>query len=120
MPRLTINLTDEQFNKIKTYAENKSMSLSHYSRTLLNIGLRVEQAVNEAQPSQANIMGLNISEYPWKTLLTWALESRYLMRYLVAECHYETGEQRKYFLKEAKEKAGLRITERFGHLFSTE
>lgn len=47
MNRLTINLTNDQFNKIKTHAENKSMSLSYYGSTLLDIGLRVEQAAAE-------------------------------------------------------------------------
>ncbi len=47
MPRLTINLTEMQFEKIKAHADKKSMSLSYYSSSLLNIGLWVEQAATE-------------------------------------------------------------------------
>lgn len=120
MPRLTISLTDEQFNKIKILAKNKSMSLSYYGSSLLDIGLRVEQAVLETQKHPTTPIDLNTSECIWKTLLTWELESRYLMRYLIKNGHYESTEQRNAFLREAKEKAAIRIDERFGHLFSTQ
>lgn len=61
-------------------------------------------------------MDFNASQQIWKTLLTWELESRYLIRYLIKHGFYEAIEQRKSFLKEAKEKAALHIEEKFADL----
>ena len=83
MPRLTISLTDEQLKKIKSLSENKSMSLSYCGSTLLDIGLRVEQAVTETQKRPTAPIDLNTSEDILGKLLTWELESIYLMRYLI-------------------------------------
>ena len=84
------------------------------------MGLRVEQAMSEAHQPTAAAMNLNTAECILKTLLTWELESRYLMRYLIKNDHSESSQQRNAFLKEAKEKAALRIDERFGYLFPTQ
>ena len=119
MPRLTISLTDEQLKKIKSLSENKSMSLSYCGSTLLDIGLRVEQAVTETQKHPTAPIDLNTSEDILGKLLTWELESIYLMRYLIKSGQYESLEQRNAFLKDAKAKAALHITKQFSHLFPT-
>lgn len=111
MNRLTINLTDEQFQKIKTYAENKSMSLSYYGRTLLDIGLRVEKAVTENNTEKPHTIHFDASQKIWKKLLTWEAEAIFMMRYLIKSEFQETLEQRKSFLKEAQERAALRAEE---------
>ncbi|MBS0351687.1 MAG: hypothetical protein JSR33_10985, partial [Proteobacteria bacterium] len=45
----------------------------------------------------------------WQKLLTWALESRYLIRYLIMRSFQESVEQRNAFTVEAKQKASDRV-----------
>lgn len=112
MYRTSIGIKDDDFKKIKEIADKKSLDISEYIRTLIRIGLKVEIAAETSpvvQPGQTNHH--SETETQLKTLLTWGLESRYLIRYLIKTNLQETIEQRKLFLKEAKEKAALRIEE---------
>ncbi|MBS0351570.1 MAG: hypothetical protein JSR33_10385 [Proteobacteria bacterium] len=77
MARLTITLADTQPEKIKTLAEQSSITLSHCSTHLIDLGLRVEDA--NKQPKALAEGALTSSPHiqqpnrQWQKLLTWAL-----------------------------------------------
>ena len=113
MARLTITLAETQLEKIKTLAEQKSMTLSHCSPHLIDIGLRVEDASRQpralADDTLASSSHTPLPNKQWQKLLTWTLESRYLIRYLIMHSLQQSVEQRQAFVVEAKQKASTRI-----------
>lgn len=117
MYRTSIGIKDADFKKIKANSEKKSVMMADYIRTLIQIGLKVEEASELNMRDQSS--PLDDPETHWKTLLTWQMESRYLMRYLIKNGFQEPIEQRNAFLKEAKEKAALRIQGLLDHQENT-
>ncbi len=113
MARLTITLTDAQLEKIKALTEQRSMTLSHCSTHLIDLGLRVEDASRQpkalAEGALTSSPHIQQSNRQWQKLLTWALESRYLIRYLITRSSQESVEQRRAFTVEAKQKASDRV-----------
>ena len=109
MARLTINLTDAQFEKIKTLAEQRSMTLSHCSTHLIDLGLRVEDASRQPKVSAEGALTssphIQQTNRQWQKLLTWALESRYLIRYLITRSSQESVEQRRCFYARGETKS---------------
>lgn len=113
MARLTITLAETQLEKIKALAAQRSITLSHCSTHLIDLGLRVENASRQPKASTEGALASSPHIQPpnrqWQKLLTWALESRYLMRYLIMRSFQEPVEQRNAFTKEAKQKASDRV-----------
>jgi hypothetical protein len=113
MARLTITLADTQLEKIKTLAEQGSMTLSHCSTHLIDLGLRVEDASRQPKALADDVLASSPHIPPpnkqWQKLLTWTLESRYLIRYLIMYSLQQSVEQRQAFVVEAKQKASTRI-----------
>lgn len=110
MYRTSISIKDVDFKKIKAHAEKKSLITADYIRTLINIGLKVEEATQtRLEPQEPSALKDNEDSAAWKNLLTWELESRYLIRYLIKNGFQETIEQRNAFLREAKEKANAKV-----------
>lgn len=109
MYRLTINLSDDVFEKLKIQANNKNLSLSHYGHVLIESSLRIEQATFETETAQFNQIAwmkrmddLGKMKKILKNLLTWQLESRYLTRHLVEKLFEKTQEPNQDILAEAK------------------
>jgi hypothetical protein len=113
MARITITLAETQLEKIKTLAEQRSITLSHCSTHLIDLGLHVEDA--SRQPKALVEGTLTSSPHiqqpnkQWQKLLTWSLESRYLIRYLIMRSSQESVKQRNAFTVEAKQKASDRV-----------
>jgi hypothetical protein len=106
MKRSSINLSNEDYKKIQAQAEKKSIALADYIRHLIQLGLKVEEAAEHHSNGHSNH---SASLDPQKKLLTWELESRYLIRYLIQNGFERSRSERNAFLKEAKQKATSRV-----------
>lgn len=121
MYRLTINLSDVDFEKIQNNATNKSLSLSEYGRKLIAFGLKAEQAmaakgVNDI-PLLTSPLGINkpeLSKKILKNLLAWQLESRFLIRSIVEQDYNDAKVQSTDLLTQAKKIARQQINEMLG------
>ena len=113
MARLTITLAETQLEKIKALAEQTSTTLSYCSSHLIDLGLRLEEVSRQpkalADDTLASSLHIQQPNKQWQKLLTWALESRYLMRYLIMHGFQQSVEQRKASTVEAKQKASDRV-----------
>jgi hypothetical protein len=106
MQRTSIGLPDDDYKKIQALAEEKSIPVADYIRHLIHLGLKVEEAAkNHSQGHSED----SASPDPQKKLLTWGLESRYLLRYLIQNGFQHSIEQRNAILTEAAEKAASRV-----------
>src|SRR5271165_3982638 len=84
MARITISLPDEDLEYIENHAQQKALSASEYTRTLIKLGLTIEKNSGAIDPLNY-AMDLEQQKLLWKTLLVWELETRYLVRHLVEE-----------------------------------
>jgi hypothetical protein len=86
MPRLTITFCTDMFNQLQENATQKQIPVAHYARSLIDIGLRVEEAAaqnrdgNNKQKSEIDELG-DLKKL-WETDISWLLEALYLIRYL--------------------------------------
>jgi hypothetical protein len=75
------------FNQLQENATQKQIPVAHYARSLIDIGLRVEEAA--AQNGDGNIKKkseideLGDLKKLWESDLSWILESLYLIRFLI-------------------------------------
>ena len=106
MKRSSINISEDDYKKIQAQAEKKSIALADYIRHLIQLGLKVEEAAEHHASGHSNY---SASLEPQKKLLTWELESRYLIRYLIQNGFERSLDERNAFLKEAKQKAISRV-----------
>lgn len=107
MQRTSIGIPEDDYKKIQAQAAQKSIPVADYLRHLIQLGLKVEEAAeNHSQGHSEEATSLDWSQ---EKLLTWGLELRYLLRYLIQNGFQHSIEQRNAFLTEAKEKAVLRI-----------
>jgi hypothetical protein len=87
MPRLTITFSTDVYNQFQENAAQKQIPVAHYARSLIDIGLRVEEAA--AQNGDGNIKKkseideLGDLKKLWESDLSWILESLYLIRFLI-------------------------------------
>lgn len=106
MQRTSIGIPDDDYKKIQAQAAKKSLSVAEYMRHLILLGLKVEDAAeNHSHDPSEDFASPGLQ----KKLLTWGLESRYLIRYLIQNGFQHSLEKRNAFLMEAKEKAALRV-----------
>jgi hypothetical protein len=86
MSRLTITFCTDVFNQLQESATQKQIPVAHYARSLIDIGLRVEEAAaqnrdgNNKQKSEIDELG-DLKKL-WENDLSWLLEALYLIRYL--------------------------------------
>jgi hypothetical protein len=87
MPRISITFYKDVFNQLQGNATQKQISIAHYVRDLVDIGLRVEEAAAKnayADGSQkSEIDELGDLKKLWENDLSWLLESLHLIRYLI-------------------------------------
>ena len=108
MPRLNLLFSETYFARLQENAAKKGVSLAHYARDLIDVGLHVEEIT--AQQMDANdapkkaVSRLGDKEL-WKNSLACVLESRYLLRYLVDNLAHVPREKRELVLTTVKEKA---------------
>lgn len=110
MARITITLPDEDLESIENYAQKKALSAAEYARTLIKLGLTVEKNLGTTDPLN-HALDIEQQKFLWKTLLTWELETRYLVRHLVEERNQKNPEQQERLLETAKIKAQERVAE---------
>ncbi|MFT3741089.1 MAG: hypothetical protein QM752_00125 [Gammaproteobacteria bacterium] len=109
MPRITISFCDKDFVKLKNFAQGKGLSFAEYLRKLVEVGSRLESL--EAHPQLTNACAETyqlpgqLHNELWKQGLLCALESRYLLRYLVDNLTSQPQEKRDTVLEAVKEKA---------------
>lgn len=110
MARITISLPDEDLEYIENHAQKKALSASEYARTLIRLGLTIEKDSGATDPLN-HTLDLEQQKFLWKTLLTWELETRYLVRHLVEEGTQKNAGQQEELLETAKIKAQERVAE---------
>ena len=106
MKRSSINISNDDYKKIQAQAKKKSLVPADYIRHLIQLGLKVEEAAENHSTGHSK---QSASLDPQKKLLTWELESRYLIRYLIQNGFERSLDERNAFLKEAQQKASSRI-----------
>lgn len=110
MPRITLTLPDEDLKYIEKYAQQKALSASEYTRMLIRLGITTEK--NSGLPDfKKPPLDLENQHFLWKILLTWELETRYLVRHLVEEKIQNNFGQPAELLEMAKIKAQEKVKE---------
>jgi hypothetical protein len=109
MPRLNLVFPDTYFAMLQANAAKQGVSIARYARDLMDMGLQVEEATAQqrAPNAEKDNAALNEDEVKawWKNSLLCALESRYLIRYLVDNLTHQPDEKREAVLAAVKEKA---------------
>ncbi len=109
MHRINVTFSNEIFEKVKLASEKKQISYGQYVRDLVEIGLKVEEAAaqsnNQNNLKSNEIESLGELKILWKNNLSWLLETRYLIRYLIENSSTENREKQIEILDKAKEKA---------------
>jgi hypothetical protein len=84
MPRLSITFYNDIFNQLQGEAVQNHISIAHYVRDLVTIGLRVEEAAAKEEMNSSPIIDelANLNQL-WESNLSWLLESLHLIRYLI-------------------------------------
>lgn len=110
MPRITLSLPTEDLEYLKKYSQQKALSASKYARMLIKLGITVEKN-GGLMDSHPHTLYDERQRFLWKTLLSWGLETRYLVRHLVEEKAQKNPEQQNELLETAKIKAQERVEE---------
>jgi len=114
MRRINLVLPNKYVAYLQADAVKKEVSLARHVRDLIEVGRQVEEAAaQQAEPSTLHNThsSLDDSKELWKQSLLCALESRYLMRYLVDRLPDQSPEKRDAVLKAVKEKAQVLVNE---------
>src|SRR3990172_13321810 len=97
MHRITITFPKNDFIQLQNSATIKGISLAQYIRDLVDIGYLAEEtaAQQDSNGVKNNIVSkLDDVKELWKNNLLCALESRYLIRYLVDNLTNQPAEKR--------------------------
>jgi hypothetical protein len=119
MYRITVNLTQSLYKKIKSNAARRELSLSQYLNHLIDLGLQVEAvSINQAEGKTENknahkteIANLGESKILWKHVLAYSLESRYILRHLTHILSRESGDTQDNFLEKVKKNAEIKVSD---------
>jgi hypothetical protein len=85
MAQYCISLPEEFHEKLKLGAKKQHISISHYIRKLVEMGMELESLSDENEGGSGDKTSLFSEEKQrvlWKNLLSWSLESRVLTRVL--------------------------------------
>jgi hypothetical protein len=110
MEQITIKIDGETLERMKArMAKNGCKTLSQCARELIDLGLRVEEAASSQEGGDdANDLSPALTELV-KTNMTWLLETRFLVRFLVENLKdIEPGNSRD-FIEKAKERAVVAV-----------
>lgn len=101
MKQLCIRFDEKTFDDLSDNAQKKALTLSEYVRRLVEIGLRVEMVAskNSGKTSEDETKEL------WQKELSWTLETRFLIRFLVEKLLTSDDKSNMQFMKEARIKA---------------
>ncbi len=85
MARFCISLLDEIHEKLKLNAKKQHISIAHYIRKLIEMGMELEKLTDQnkgGSGENSSIFSEEKQRILWKNLLSWSLESRVLSRVL--------------------------------------
>lgn len=109
MKRVNVSFYDETYEKLEAYMnENKSKSIPHCIRELVDLGLRVTEAAqksNGKEEEDETLHAINKIQKQLKTNLGWVLETRLLVRYIVENSQSIEDENKSNVLEKYKESA---------------
>src|SRR5471030_1121022 len=117
MRRITFRLSQSDFEKIEQLAQQKALDIAEIIRMLVHIGLTVEEAAADNQPNCNDHISPQEQKFLWKTMLTWELESRYLLRHLVDNLIQGHAEHRGELMEETKQQAEAHVNQLFDRTF---
>lgn len=111
MRRIAISLPAADLEEIEKLSQLKALSMSEYARMLIRTGLLTEK--NMANDTDCNNPSLNRDQPSllWKTMLSWELETRFLVRHLAEEWIQKNSPEHWALLETAKAKAQKRVEE---------
>lgn len=111
LQRIAVSLTAADLAEIKKRSQQKALSVSEYARMLIHIGLATEKnMVNNVDFSNPSL-SRNQPWSLWKTMLSWELETRFLVRHLTEEWIQKNSPENQALLDAAKVKAQARVEE---------
>jgi len=108
-----MKVDDAIFEKIKLRMEkNGCKTLSQCARELLELGLRIEEAAaaNQEAGSDDNDMLLTLFNLI-KTNMTWVLETRFFVKFLMENWNRLESTQLNLFMEKARERATIVVGE---------
>lgn len=110
MEQITMKVDDAFFEKIKIRMEKKGCkTLAQCTRELTELGMRVEEAADsQEEKNDENDTTLALINL-LKTNLTWSLETRFLMRFLLENWNNIESVQPNDFMEKAKQRATVVI-----------
>jgi len=85
MTRFCISLPDDIHEKLKSNAKEQHISIAHYIRKLIEMGLEIENLTGKNKGDAGDNTSIFSEEKQralWKNLMSWSLESRLLTRVL--------------------------------------
>lgn len=110
MRRITLSLPVKDLEYIEKLSQQKALSTSEYARMLIRLGLNVEKNVDSKNKTHLPL-NLEQQKFLWQTLLSWELETRYLIRHLIEENMQQDSGKQDSLLETAKIKAQERVEE---------
>lgn len=111
MRRIAISLPAADLDELEKLSQQKALSVSEFARMLIHMGLLTER--NTATDTNYNNPPLSRDQPSllWKTLLSWELETRFLVRHLTEEWIQKNSPEHRTLLETAKAKAQARVEE---------
>lgn len=109
--RIAVSLPAADLAEIKKRSEQKALSVSEYARTLIRTGLLTEKNTAIDTGCGHPPFNQNQPSLLWKTLLSWELETRFLVRHLAEEWIQKNSPEQQRLLETAKLKAQERVEE---------
>ena len=85
MARFCISLPDDIHKKLKLKAKDQHISLAHYLRKLIEMGVELENLTDQNKAGSgenSSIFSEEKQRVLWKNVLSWSLETRVLTRVL--------------------------------------
>lgn len=85
MARFCISLPDEIHEKLKLNAKGQHISVAHYIRKLIEMGMEIESLTDKNKgdaSDNSSIFSEEKQRVLWKNLMSWSMETRLLTRVL--------------------------------------
>lgn len=107
MEKISIKIDDDLLSKMKDrMAKKGSQNLSQCARELIELALRIEEMAGQAEDENTDAKDISpVLLELLKTHLTWSLETRFLMQFLLKNSREMDAENATSFMATAREKA---------------
>lgn len=107
MEKISIKINDDLLNKMKERMDkNGSQNLSQCARELIELALRIEAMADQSEDKNTDENDISpVLLELLKTHLTWSLETRFLMQFLLKNFSEMEANNATSFIATAREKA---------------